>query len=289
MPDEIVIEDDSLQANDDQQHVDEPVQDTPPEEPAARAAYFETKFKEEELARRGAEQDKKRLEGIVEDERTSKGFWKQQAEAKAAEPSKPTKAEAQKADALDDVIEGFDLGQLAVETGTEGGKKLLGIVIGEVEKRLERKYANHVKPDDVEAAIDRRLNTIVAQGRLAERFPDLADTESEFTKKVNARTVQLAKDPGCEGMSQIALMRLAAAEVESENGGKAKRENGNGDREARVNRQSVQGRGPRQTAKPSTELNEQQKKFARIAGITDAEYAKEANEGIRTYPTLGSQ
>ena len=281
MPDEIVIEDDPTETTDDQK-TDAPVQDTAPEEPAARAAYFEKKFQEENLAARGLAADKKRLEGIVEDERTSKKFWEEQA--KTGKAALATATDSKKAEAVDDAIEGFDLAELTV--ADDGGKRL----IQNVKKALAKEYAGYVKPEDVEAAIDRRLNTIVAQGKLAERFPDLTDTESDFTKKVNARTVQLAKDPECEGMSQIALMRLAAAEVESENGGRKKeRENGSADREARIGRQSVQGKGPRQTTKPSTELTNEQKKFARIAGITEEEYAKEAREGIRTYPTLGPQ
>ncbi len=280
MADEIVIEDDPTETTDDQK-TDAPVQDNPPEEPAARAAFYEAQFKEERLKARELAADKKRLEGMFEDERTSKKYWEGEAKAR---PVTQTPSEVRKADAVDEVIEEFDLAELTV--AEDGGKRL----VQHVKKELAKEYKGYVKPEDVEAAIDRRLNTIVAQGKLAERFPELTDVESDFTKKVNARTVQLAKDPECEGMSQIALMRLAAAEVETENGGRAReRENGNADREARIGRQSVQGRGPRQTTKPSTELTAEQKKFARIAGITEEEYAKEANAGIRTYPTLGPQ
>jgi hypothetical protein len=269
MPDEIVIEDDPT-TNDDQRYADRSVQNTPPEEPAARAAYFEAKFNEEALSKREALSDLKRTQGIVEDERTSKKYWEEQAKGRTAGPADDPQKEA----AVDDAIEPFDLAELTV--AEDGGQQLVQKI---------KKALGGVTAADIEAAIDRRLNTIVANGRLGEKYEELADPESEFTKKVNSRTVQLAKDPECEGMSQIALMRLAAAEVTSENGGRKT----SGNREARIGRQSVQGGAPRQNGKQSTELNDQQRKFARIAGITDAEYAKEANEGIRTYPTLGSQ
>lgn len=277
MPDEFVIEDDPTEQTHDQD-VDVQGQDSPPEEPAARAAYFENKFKEEQLSTRGLTADKKRLESIVDDERTSKKFWEEQAKTKTAAGQPVDTAKDQ---AVDDALEGFDLAELTVDD--EGGKKLLAIV----EARLAKKYKNHVSPEEVEAAIDRRLNSIVAQGQLGERFPELSNADSEFTKKVNARAVQLAKDPMCEGMSQIAMMRLAAAEVDSETGGKARERSE--DREARVARQSVNGRGgpSRSGQKGSTELTPQQKKFAKIAGISEKEYAENAN--ITTYPTLGSQ
>jgi hypothetical protein len=200
---DLIVDDDPTQPLDDRtSDADDTEQDSPPEEPAARAAFYQARYEKEAQRTSALSQDKKRLEGTVEEERTAKRYWHEEAKRKQAAPTD----DGQRAPKQDqEEEETLDLAELA--TADDGGKRLDAYI-----ERKATKIAKAIAKGEIEGTL-----TEVSQSyRVTSRFKDLENPESEFAIAVFGEEENLKKDPMYEGMKPAALRELAAQRVENQ-------------------------------------------------------------------------
>lgn len=267
----------------DDQATDASGQDTPPTDPAARAAYFEERYQEQARSAKDLARDNKRLADRVKEEETGKKYWHEEA-TRQQTTAKPTNGNGAEAAIKKTAKELPDLADLA--TSDDGTARLIDVV---ADALVERFGGKPVTSADVDKTIKQWVDGIQAGGRIQERYPDLADDGSDFANAVNTEIEAMRKDPTYEGVSKTIALELACAKVDANfaKAGKHK-ESSEEARTRKVSRQSAaggsgSGKPARKSGGEDTELTENQKKIARNYGLTEDEYRQSALKGVRTY------
>ena len=179
-------------------------QDSPPEEPAARAAYYETKYKAEADARLELQRDNRRLEGTVEEKEFKATSWFNRAKELEAQVQARANGTGSQESAPAEETEDFDLAELA--TADDGGKRLKDYI-----GREATKIAARIAREQIEGT----LSEVSQQYRVTNQFKDLGDPESEFAKAVYAEKEALKQDPLYKGTPDAGLTEAAALRVEN--------------------------------------------------------------------------
>lgn len=265
--------DDPIETDD--QETDDSGQNTPPTDPAARAAFFEERYQEQARSAKDLARDNKRLADRVKEEETGKKYWHEEA-TRQQTTAKPTAKQSKEEPKEEDLP---DLADLA--TSDDGTKRLLDLI----EKRIGKGVSEEV----VEQKIQNWVNTIQAGGRIQERYPDLADDGSDFANAVNTEIETMRKDPTYKDVSKTIALELACAKVDASfaKAGKHK-ESSEEARTRKVSRQSAAGgdgggKPARKSESANGELSENQKRIARNYGLTEDEYRQSAKRGVTTY------
>jgi hypothetical protein len=268
MPDETV--DDDLVVDDPSESVD---QETDDKKPEPTVAELQSQLKD-------AEKDRDREKERADVEKQSHAYWYKEAKdvqgkAKAPAPERPEPVK----DALEELPE-IDL--TAVVTHPKGLQKLVKILKdnGVLKAGLTEK--------DVQDRIDAKYNQATQESReadaLAQKYPDIRDQSSEFTKAVASEMAVLQNDPGYKGLGHVKLAEIAADRVELRLVREGKRPVGKDPEQDRADRIARQSGGTSRSGASKAgkdELTADQKLACVKLGVSEADYIKSANEGIR--------
>lgn len=232
-------------ADDQTENADESGQDSPPEEPTARAAFFEKKYQAESAAKRQLADDNRRLEGRVKEEAGSKEHWhghsKQLEEQLRGRSTGDNRAKDKQPEEEELNI---DLAELA--TADDGGKRLAQII---------RKEATRIAKAEARGEISSTLTHLQSYNKVNSQYPELADPNTEFAKATFAEAERLKQEPLYAQMPEAVITELAAKTVENallregktRDGKDAAAAAAEAARDKRINRQSQPG----QNGKPN--------------------------------------
>ena len=203
--DELIVDDPNTEGDDQLPEADDPAPDSPPEEPVARAAYFEKKATDEAKARAELARDNKRLQETVEEKEFKSTTWftrakELEAELESRRAGSSGRSNQPPADDAD--VEELDLAELV--TAEDGGKRIKQLIRDEAEKIAARTARQQIEGTLTEVSQDYRVRN---------QFKELTDPESEFAKAVFAEKDAMKRDPMYAGMTDAAMTELAARHV----------------------------------------------------------------------------
>jgi hypothetical protein len=231
-------------------------EETEQQDPAAAAAAAVP-----DAAALQAEIERLKAENAEKD--TAARYWHDAAQKAAKNPEKA--AAPAKAAATEDE-EDVDPIELLSKEGSKGLDKLLA-------KR------GFVRADDVDKKIETRAQVIATENALANEYPDLKDSNSEFFKATAGHYKGLVD----AGMPQHLAMKFAAekAELEGYKSGKRLTKADKEEREARAKAQAGdKGSRKAEETEESSDLDAFQKYICEQMEISPEQYKKRAKDGV---------
>lgn len=259
------IIDDPTPLADDQPNADDTDQDTPPEEPTARAVYFEAKATKSDEAAAKLKQDNKRLEGRVEEAEFGKTTWHRRSKELEEQLETKGRTNGKSTDEQPKQRTKIDLAEMA--TADDGGERL--------DAYIEQR-ASEIAEKIARRTVDSTLQELNETYKVGRQFEGLSDPNSEFSKLTQTIRAEIDADPTYATLPPNVRMELAAsrAEIQFQREGKRAKKDDDGkeaDRDKRLSRIQNPTGGKRSDKAAPVEIPARVLNAAMSRGLTEQE------------------